>query len=164
MADEGHVYYPYGALIEKCIEVLNVAQESIAKALDILFSEKRIVIDNLSETDVRSASETSAVYLSTFYTCETGIASKVKTLLSSPHSRRKVDIDKAVEWVQQTISMSLARNQVEAVKTAIDSKIMIITGGPGTGKTTIITAILAIFERLRIEILLAAPTGRAARG
>ena len=57
----------------------------------------------------------------------------------------------------------LARNQVEAVMTAIDSKIMIITGGPGTGKTTIIRAILAIFERLRIEILLAAPTGRAAK-
>ncbi|MGO8881210.1 MAG: ATP-dependent RecD-like DNA helicase [Desulfomonilaceae bacterium] len=163
MADEGHVYYPYGALIEKCIKVLEVAQEAIAEALDILFSEKRIVIDNPSERDVRSNSETSAVYLSTFYACETGIASMVKTLLRSPYSRRKVDTDKAIQWVQREISISLALNQVEAVKVALDSKIMIITGGPGTGKTTIIKAILAIFERLGVEILLAAPTGRAAK-
>jgi len=59
--------------------------------------------------------------------------------------------------------MSLAMNQIEAVKSALDSKIMVITGGPGTGKTTIIKAILAIFERLSVEILLAAPTGRAAK-
>ncbi len=163
MADEGHVYYPYGALIEKCIKVLEVDQEAIAEALDILFSEKRIVIDNPSERDVRSNAETSAVYLSTFYACETGIASMVKTLLRSPYSRRKVDTDKAIQWVQREISLSLALNQVEAVKVALDSKIMIITGGPGTGKTTIIKAILAIFERLRVEILLAAPTGRAAK-
>ncbi len=163
MADEGHVYYPYGALIEKCINVLEVAQEAIEEALDVLFSDKRIVIDNLSERDVRSNAETSAVYLSTFYACETGVASMVKTLLRSPYSRRKVDTDKAIQWVQREISMSLALNQVEAVKVALDSKIMIITGGPGTGKTTIIKAILAIFERLRIEILLAAPTGRAAK-
>ncbi len=163
MADEGHVYYPYGLLIEKCMKILEVVEEAIARALDSLFSEKRVIIDNSSGKDVQSTSATSAVYLSTFYTCETGVASRVKTILLSTHSRRKVDTDKAVGWVQQEISMSLARNQIEAVKTAIDSKIMIITGGPGTGKTTIITAILAIFERLGIEILLAAPTGRAAK-
>ncbi|MCX5873081.1 MAG: ATP-dependent RecD-like DNA helicase, partial [Deltaproteobacteria bacterium] len=163
VADEGHVYYPYGSLIEKCIEILEVAPEAITKALDSLFSEKRIVIDILSERDTESTKETSAVYLSTFYACETGIASRVKTLLRTPYSRRKVDTDKAVEWVQREISMFLAPNQIEAVKTALDSKIMVITGGPGTGKTTIIKAILAIFERLGVEILLAAPTGRAAK-
>ncbi|MEI6134552.1 MAG: ATP-dependent RecD-like DNA helicase [Desulfomonile sp.] len=163
MADDGHVYYPLESLIEKCHEILGVERKVILQAMESLCSEKRIVIDNLSKLGEESTNETSAVYLSTFYVCETGIASKVKTLLRTPHSRRKVDADKAVEWVQREISMSLAHNQVQAVKTALDSKIMVITGGPGTGKTTIIKAMLAIFDRLQIHILLAAPTGRAAK-
>jgi exodeoxyribonuclease V alpha subunit len=163
MADEGHVYYPCESLMEKCEEILGVERKPILQAMENLSSEKRIVVDYLSKQNQEPKTETSAVYLSTFYVCETGIATKVKTLLQTPHSRRKVDADKAVEWVQREISMSLAQNQLEAVKTALDSKIMIITGGPGTGKTTIIKAMLAIFDRLQIDILLAAPTGRAAK-
>ncbi len=157
VAEEGHVYYPLVSLLEKCVEILEVDQNAITKALESLSSDKRIVIESLSGQD------TVAVYLSTFYMCETGVASRVKTLTRAPYSRRKVDAEKAVEWVEREISMSLAMNQIEAVKSALDSKIMVITGGPGTGKTTIIKAILAIFERLSVEILLAAPTGRAAK-
>ncbi|MFA6221709.1 MAG: ATP-dependent RecD-like DNA helicase [Desulfomonilaceae bacterium] len=157
VAEEGHVYYPLVPLLEKCVEILEVDQNAITKALESLSSDKRIVIESLSGQD------TLAVYLSTFYMCETGVASRVKTLTRAPYSRRKVDTEKAVEWVEREISMSLAMNQIEAVKSALDSKIMVITGGPGTGKTTIIKAILAIFERLSVEILLAAPTGRAAK-
>lgn len=157
VAEEGHVYYPLESLLEKCVEILEVDQNAITKALESLSSDKRIVIERLSGQD------TVAVYLSTFYMCETGVASRVKTLTRAPYSRRKVDAEKAVEWVEREISMSLAMNQIEAVKSALDSKIMVITGGPGTGKTTIIKAILAIFERLSVEILLAAPTGRAAK-
>ena len=157
VAEEGHVYYPLESLLEKCVEILEVDQDAITKALESLSSDKRIVIERLSGQDAV------AVYLSTFYMCETGVASRVKTLTRAPYSRRKVDTEKAVEWVEREISMSLAMNQIEAVKSALDSKIMVITGGPGTGKTTIIKAILAIFERLSVEILLAAPTGRAAK-
>jgi exodeoxyribonuclease V alpha subunit len=159
VAEEGHVYYPLVSLLEKCVEILEVDQNAITKALDSLSSDKRIVIESLSGQD----QDTVAVYLSTFYMCETGVASRVKTLTRAPYSRRKVDAEKAVEWAEREISMSLAMNQIEAVKSALDSKIMVITGGPGTGKTTIIKAILAIFERLSVEILLAAPTGRAAK-
>ena len=74
MADEGHVYYPYESLIEKCMEILKVYREPILLALESLYSEKMIVIENLLERDTESAKETSAVYLSTFYACETGIA------------------------------------------------------------------------------------------
>ena len=163
MADEGHVYYPYESLIEKCMEILKVYREPILLALESLYSEKMIVIENLRERDTESTKETSAVYLSTFYACETGIAYRMKSLLRTPYSRRKVDTEKAIQWVQREISLSLAPNQIEAVKVALDSKIMVVTGGPGTGKTTIIKAIMTIFERLRVEILLAAPTGRAAK-
>jgi exodeoxyribonuclease V alpha subunit len=163
MADEGHVYYPYDSLIEKCMEILKVDRDPILLALESLYSEKMIVIENLLERDTESTKETSAVYLSTFYACETGIAYRMKSLLRAPYSRRKVDTEKAIQWVQCEISLSLAPNQVEAVKVALDSKIMVVTGGPGTGKTTIIRAIMTIFERLGVEILLAAPTGRAAK-
>ncbi|MFH0960955.1 MAG: ATP-dependent RecD-like DNA helicase [Pseudomonadota bacterium] len=163
MADDGHVYYPFEPLIEKCEEILSVERKAILSAMESLSSEKRIVVDNLSKPGEQSTAPTSAVYLSTFYVCETGIASKVKTLFRTAHSRRKIDADKAVEWVQREISMSLAQNQIEAVRTVLESKITVITGGPGTGKTTIIKAILAIFDRLQIHILLAAPTGRAAK-
>ncbi|MBW1852751.1 MAG: Flp pilus assembly complex ATPase component TadA, partial [Deltaproteobacteria bacterium] len=70
---------------------------------------------------------------------------------------------KAVEWIQKQLSMTLAEKQIEAVKCAANNKVMVITGGPGTGKTTIINAILKIFSKLNINIMLAAPTGRAAK-
>ena len=104
-----------------------------------------------------------AVYLTTFHACEKNIASRLKSLLSAPLRRRKIDAHKAVEWVQGQLSLSLAPNQIEAIKCATSNKVMVITGGPGTGKTTIINAILKIFGRLGVDILLAAPTGRAAK-
>ena len=87
----------------------------------------------------------------------------MKTLISEPKTFRKINTRKACDWVQKQLSIKLAEKQVEAVKCAVESKVMVITGGPGTGKTTIINAILKIFEKLRINILLAAPTGRAAK-
>jgi len=87
----------------------------------------------------------------------------LKVLLQVPKSVRKTDSEKAVKWVQQQLSISLAEKQIEAVQCSLESKVMIITGGPGTGKTTIIHAILKIFSALKAKILLAAPTGRAAK-
>jgi exodeoxyribonuclease V alpha subunit len=78
-------------------------------------------------------------------------------------SIKKIDSEKALQWVQTRLSIALAEKQKEAVKFAIKCKTMIITGGPGTGKTTIINAIIKIFSRLGVNILLAAPTGRAAK-
>lgn len=163
LSDEGHVYYPHEGLLEKCCEVLGVGRKIISEALSSLATQRRIAVETLfAETDDTVESEV-AVYLSSFHVCELGIASRLKKLLDAPYSRRKIDPEKAVEWVQKQLSMSLAPNQIEAVKTALKSKVMVITGGPGTGKTTIIKAILTIFGRLGIDILLAAPTGRAAK-
>ncbi|MCL5126691.1 MAG: ATP-dependent RecD-like DNA helicase [Deltaproteobacteria bacterium] len=157
LAEDGHVYYPLSPLLDKCAEILKVNKENVVNALETLSKEKWIIIEELPERD------DPFVYLSTFYTCETGIASKIKAILRAPYSRRKIDSTKAVEWAQKQTSISLAVNQIEAVKTALDCKLMVITGGPGTGKTTIIKTILCIFEKLGVKILLAAPTGRAAK-
>jgi exodeoxyribonuclease V alpha subunit len=94
---------------------------------------------------------------------ETGVAQRLVNLKESRSNIRPIHPEKAIEWVQQKLSIELARGQEEAVLLAATSKVLIITGGPGTGKTTIITAILRIFQQLKLRIFLTAPTGRAAK-
>ena len=163
LADDGHVYYPYQPLIEKCREILDVENEVIAGAIARSLADKKLVIEDLNENIEEFKENNKAVYLSQFYTCETGIAKRLKILSQVPKSVRPVDADKALEWVQQRLSILLAEKQIEAVRSALQSKVMVITGGPGTGKTTIINAVLKIFAGLQVKILLAAPTGRAAK-
>jgi len=103
------------------------------------------------------------VFLAPLYVAETGVARRLMNLKESPSTIRPIHPEKAIEWVQQKLGIELARKQEEAVLLAATSKVLIITGGPGTGKTTIITAILRIFQQLKLRVLLAAPTGRAAK-
>ena len=84
-------------------------------------------------------------------------------LLHSPKAVRFAEPDALVEKVTESLSISLAPEQLEAVRTAARSKVMVLTGGPGTGKTTIINAIIRLFAEVKAKILLAAPTGRAAK-
>jgi exodeoxyribonuclease V alpha subunit len=158
LSDEGHVYYPYEPLIEKSQEILEVEREVITKALGTIAAQEKIVIEDLNEEAGKKA-----VYLAKFHFSETSAAARIRTLVNAPKSIRKIDSEKAVEWVQGQLSITLAEKQIEAVKTAIENKVMVVTGGPGTGKTTIINAILKIFSKLKVGILLAAPTGRAAK-
>ena len=97
------------------------------------------------------------------HSAETGVAGRLRALIEAPKSIRSVHGDKALSWVQNQLSIRLADRQTEAVRCAIEHKVMVVTGGPGTGKTTLINAVLRIFERLGIGIMLAAPTGRAAK-
>jgi exodeoxyribonuclease V alpha subunit len=163
VSDEGHVYYPYDPLINKCREILQVERDVIVKALGTIDLEKRIIIEDLNEKVEDFRENNKAVYLAKFHICETSIAIRLKALLNARKSIRKIDGEKAIEWVQKQLSMTLAEKQVEAIRSAVNKKVMVITGGPGTGKTTIIDAILTIFSKLKIQILLAAPTGRAAK-
>ncbi|MBU0990581.1 MAG: ATP-dependent RecD-like DNA helicase [Proteobacteria bacterium] len=163
LADEGHVYFPHASLLKKCQEVLGVAKELIVRALAAIANEKRVVIEDINGDSDELTENNKAVYLVRFHVSETGIAERIMTLLRAPKSIRDIDSDKAVSWVQERLSIKLAENQILAVKSAAENKALVITGGPGTGKTTIINAILTIFSRLSVRILLAAPTGRAAK-
>jgi exodeoxyribonuclease V alpha subunit len=163
LADEGHVYYPYEALVKKCQEILAVDREVIVKAFGTIAVDKRIVIEDLNEHIEEFAENKKAVYLAKFHVSETGIATRLKRLVKAPGAIREIDPDKAIEWVQKQLAITLAGRQVEAVKCAVANKVMVITGGPGTGKTTIINAILKIFSTLKVNIMLSAPTGRAAK-
>jgi exodeoxyribonuclease V alpha subunit len=163
LADEGHVYYPHEALVDRSREMLQVDRDVALGGLHCLITEKKAVIEFFHEGEDNPPGNNTAVYLAAFHVCEKGIAYRLKKLLSAPLRRRMIDAGKAVEWVQAQLSLSLAANQVDAVRCAVENKVMVITGGPGTGKTTIINAVTEIFGRLGIDILLAAPTGRAAK-
>jgi exodeoxyribonuclease V alpha subunit len=164
LSDEGHVYYPYELLVKRCQEILGVDREVIVKAIDTISSHQLIVVENLDKGEAEHFNKANkAVYLAKFYLSETSIVTRMKTLIKTPKSIRKIDSDRAIEWVQRQLAIILAKKQVEALRCAADNKVMIITGGPGTGKTTIISAILKIFSKLGVKIMLAAPTGRAAK-
>jgi exodeoxyribonuclease V alpha subunit len=163
LADEGHVYYPYEPLVERCQEILGVDQEVVVRALATIEASKMIVIEDLKEGIEDFREDTKGVYLARFHRSETSIVTRLKTLMNSPKSIGKIDSEKAIEWVQGQLAISLAKRQVEAIRCALENKLMIITGGPGTGKTTIINAIIKILSRPGVKIMLAAPTGRAAK-
>jgi len=163
LADDGHVYYPYEPLVDKCRETLQVDREVIVKAFGTIALEDRIVIEDLNPNLLEFRENNKAVYLAKFHFSENSIATRLKTLIKAPKSVRKIDSEKAIKWVQQQLDITLAEKQIEAVRCAAEDKVMVITGGPGTGKTTIINAVLKIFSKLGVDIMLAAPTGRAAK-
>jgi exodeoxyribonuclease V alpha subunit len=160
LADDGHVYYPLQPLIKECREILEVDPEILVKAFSSLDANQDIVIQNLQgKTEIGDP----GVYLAKFHLSETNIAARLKALIKVHKSIRPIEPEKALQWVQNQLDITLAPKQVEAVKRAVTDKVLVITGGPGTGKTTIIQAILNIFSQCGIKIMLAAPTGRAAK-
>ncbi len=163
LADEGHVYFPYDPLISRSSDILGVDREPVIQALGQLAMDQKIVIEDINEAFDDFKQNHKAVYLARFHLCETGIARRLKGLITGTKSIRHIDTDRAIDWVQRQLSITLAENQIKAVAWAIENKVMVITGGPGTGKTTIINAVLKIFSRLKAAIMLAAPTGRAAK-
>jgi len=161
LADEGHVYYPYEPLIDECRKILAVEKDTIVNAFGTIALEKKIIIEDLTKADFKENNK--AVYLAKFHVSEVGTAKRLKSLLQFPKKLRSFDRDKAIEWVQGELKIQLAENQKQALKEAIDKKVMVITGGPGTGKTTLINSIIRIYNKLGQRVLLAAPTGRAAK-
>jgi len=168
-AEEGHVYAPYDLLIEECREILQVERGVLVQALSDLLAARKIVVEDLNASLTEFKANPKAVYLPRFHLGETAIAEKINLLLSAPKTVREVDSSKALGWVQRQLHMTLAAKQAAAVRAALDNKVLVITGGPGTGKTTITHVILKIFSKLttlsqqKVKILLAAPTGRAAK-
>jgi exodeoxyribonuclease V alpha subunit len=163
LSDEGHVYFPYEPLIDECRKILDVDRADVVDGIAAIESEKRIVMEDIRDSPEEDPENSKAVFLEKFHFCETSISRRLKRLIQGEKTIRRIQEDKALDWVRQQLSITLAPRQLEAIRKAIQNKVMVITGGPGTGKTTIINAVLKIFSRLPVKILLAAPTGRAAK-
>ncbi len=163
LTDEGHVYYPYEPLLAKCGEILAIDREIIVRAVGMLVEGKRIILDELNRNPGSITENHKAVYLAGYFLAEKLLAHNLRILIQSPRAIKKIDADRAIPWIQEKLAITLAGKQIEAVRAVADHKVMVVTGGPGTGKTTIINAMIRIFAGLRTKILLAAPTGRAAK-
>jgi exodeoxyribonuclease V alpha subunit len=163
LSEEGHVYFPYEPLVDKCREILEVDREVMSKAIGAITLENKIVIEDLNQDLEAFQTNHKAVYLKRFHIAETGIAEQFHRLTASPKKMRKIEVGKALKWVQEKIKLEFAAKQIEAIQSAVSEKVMVITGGPGTGKTTIINAVIRIYRELGARILLAAPTGRASK-
>lgn len=155
-SDEGHVYYPLETLVTKTSDTLNIREDLVEDAVDTLEREERVIVEELSNGQV-------AVYRSRYHAYESGISTYIKKILGSPKTVQLKAPDEIVEEVVESLGISLAEEQLEAVHTAVRTKMMVLTGGPGTGKTTITKAIVQAYKKLKAKILLCAPTGRAAK-
>ncbi|MBO4300058.1 MAG: ATP-dependent RecD-like DNA helicase, partial [Desulfovibrio sp.] len=158
--DDGNVYLPEPRLVEGVCAQLGVEETLVGAALDSLEAEERIVREVM---DMPDAPGEVGVYLHRFHHCEAKTAYYLHRLLHSPKAVRVPDADALVDRVVADQPITLAPEQVEAIRTVAHSKVMVLTGGPGTGKTTIINAIIRLFRDMRARVLLAAPTGRAAK-
>ena len=144
-ADDGHVYLPVVELMERAKELLGVNAELFPPALEMLRADDGIVTEELR------------YYLPSLYHAEVGAASSLRRLLRTPAAV-------ALTWVpEEEGELQLAPGQEEAVRLVEQQKVMVLTGGPGTGKTTVTRVILDLFEQHGLKVALCSPTGRAAR-
>ncbi len=155
LTEEGHVYCPRDVLSGLAAEKLSIPENLADDAIEDLAMDERVVLEDLGDHQ--------AVYLSRFHYYESTIAYYMRRLIRSPKSVCLPQAKRIVEDVLSRLPISLAEEQKRAVLTAAREKVMVLTGGPGTGKTTIINAIIKVFQEARAKILLAAPTGRAAK-
>ncbi len=151
----GHTYLPKDALIQHTAELLQVSEEEVENAFIALMIEKVIVIERTEDIE--------AVYLTPFHYAEMGVAHRLVALAEAEFSLEQGEIDDEITHIELKTGITLASRQREAVKEAFINGVLVITGGPGTGKTTTINTIIKIMEQRGYDLLLAAPTGRAAK-
>ena len=156
---EGHVYLPKEVLLKRARDLLGVEQEYMEKHLMDLSIERKIVIRELKR---EGAPVQTAVYAASYYQIELHVAQMLHTLNLQDTVKEDV-LEEKIERIQRGTGIELDEKQKEAVKEAVKNGLLIITGGPGTGKTTTINAIIRYFEMEDLDICLAAPTGRAAK-
>ena len=153
--DDGHCGLPTADLVPLAEKLLEVGPDLIRTALDLELAGGAVIADSLGETD--------CIFLASLYRSEQAIAQKLLALSRAKLPWAAIDADKAVPWVEKRVGIELAPTQVEAVRLALSSKVLVLTGGPGVGKTTIVNTILRILLAKDVNVLLCAPTGRAAK-
>lgn len=187
LADEGHVYVPQDALITEAAKILAVPPDLVQESLEQLEDEEQVHRETIvyHATEQRSGGkvgepgageigveagelrEERAVYLLPFYYGEVGVAGRLRALLDADHSRlsfyRAANWEQVFAYLSESSQLPLSSQQQEAARTALTHKVTILTGGPGTGKTTTVQTIIRLLEARRRSYVLTSPTGRAAK-
>ncbi len=151
----GHCGLPRMDLIGLAGKLLEVPAPLIEDALIEELAEETVTLDQVGDAD--------CIFLTGLYLAERSIAEQIRRIGACPLPWPEIDADKALPWIEQKTSLTLAASQAEAIRLALRSKVMVITGGPGVGKTTIVNSILRILAAKKVQLLLCAPTGRAAK-
>jgi exodeoxyribonuclease V alpha subunit len=153
--DEGHCGLPTEELVPLAEKLLEVPQQLVRTALELELREGAVIGDKVGETP--------CVFLAGLYRAERTIANRLVRLAEDTPPWPSIDPNKALPWAEKQIGFVLAESQVAAIRLALKSKVLVITGGPGVGKTTIVKAILRILAAKGTDLQLCAPTGRAAK-
>ena len=152
---DGHCGLPEDDLLAMAAKLLEIPSYILGDALQQELREGTVVADAIGDRG--------CVFLGHLWNAEKSIAERLRALASGKPSWPRIDADMAIPWVERKLGVTLARSQREAIKKAVSSKVMVITGGPGVGKTTLVNAILRILVVKDARVALAAPTGRAAK-
>ena len=153
--DEGHCGLPTEELVPLAVKLLEVDKELALTALNLELADGTVIADRVGETP--------CIFLGGLYRAEQIIAERLQRLINGKLPWPYIDPEKALPWIEKKTGLSLAESQVTAIRLALISKVLVITGGPGVGKTTIVNSILRILAAKDVNLLLCAPTGRAAK-
>jgi exodeoxyribonuclease V alpha subunit len=156
LASQGHCGYPEPGVVEHTTKLVEIDQLIVEDAVKTAVAEKVVVRENIEGE--------AWLYLAALHRAEVGLAQSIHRIASaSPHPLPVIAVEKAIGWVEGKLGIKLALGQQEAIRQACQQKMLVITGGPGVGKTTLVRSILEIFQAKNMKCVLAAPTGRAAK-
>jgi exodeoxyribonuclease V alpha subunit len=158
-ASSGNVFVPRGQLVRVAAALLDRPEEEADAAIERLARTGEVAIDATVVEDAREP----AIYEAELYRAEKALAAGLRRLLAAPAPKLELDEARALAWYEKSAGIALARQQVDAVRAALSAKAVVITGGPGVGKTTIVRGIVSILGKKGVSVGLAAPTGRAAK-
>ncbi len=156
LASQGHVGHPEVGAVEHTTKLVQIEELIVRDAVEAAVSDGSVVREVVDGERW--------LYLATLHRAEVGLAESIHRIASAtPHPLPRIDVEKAIAWVESKLGINLALGQGEAIRQACQHKLLVITGGPGVGKTTLVRSILEIFAAKKLKCVLAAPTGRAAK-
>jgi len=155
ISGEGHCASPWITLAEESVKLLEIPGSIIEDAIREEIREENLVQEEIAGLD--------CLFLTPLQRAEVGAASGITRILEGSPPWGNIDADKAIPWVAEQTGLALSASQQDAVRLALSKKVVVITGGPGVGKTTLVNSILRILGGKRLRVTLCAPTGRAAK-
>jgi len=161
-SSDGHVYAPRDMLLQRAADILEAGTAELTSAINALALRSEIVVEpagaRLTDSD-----SSECVYPAMLHSCEQQISIRLRELQKASPARQHKKMASLLDAVERTLSFKLSKQQAQAVLRVFETRVQVITGGPGTGKTTIVQAVLQLALHEHLNVMLAAPTGRAAK-